>query len=34
MTPELEEQYKRLAKNLRGARTRIGLIPEDKEGNP
>ncbi|MCX7750163.1 MAG: CDC48 family AAA ATPase [Candidatus Bipolaricaulota bacterium] len=34
VTPELEEQYKRLAKNLRGARTRIGLLPEDKEVAP
>ena len=32
VTPELEEQYKRLAKNLRGAVRRIGLLPEDKEG--
>ncbi|QAA76780.1 MAG: AAA family ATPase Cdc48 [Candidatus Bipolaricaulis sibiricus] len=32
VTPELEEQYKRLARNLRGAVRRIGLVPdEDKE---
>ncbi|HEU67740.1 MAG TPA: AAA family ATPase [Candidatus Acetothermia bacterium] len=31
VTPDLEEQYRRLSKNLRGAVRRIGLIPEDKE---
>lgn len=31
VTPELEEQYRRLAKNLRGAVRRIGLIPDEKE---
>jgi len=31
VTPDLEEQYKRLAKNLRGAVRRIGLIPESEE---
>lgn len=31
LTPDLEEQYKRLSKNLRGAVRRIGLIPEDRE---
>lgn len=31
VTPELENQYRRLAKNLRGAVRRIGLVPETEE---
>lgn len=34
VTPELDEQYKRLAKNLRGAVRRAGLLPEDRETTP
>lgn len=31
VTPELENQYRRLSKNLRGAVRRIGLVPEPEE---
>ncbi|MEW6216925.1 MAG: CDC48 family AAA ATPase [Candidatus Bipolaricaulota bacterium] len=34
VTSEIEEQYRRLAKNLRGAVRRIGLVPEEKEATP